>query len=58
MLENECCMLCSVSINLIYSSLFAVLSNKSLKVARKSKVDRISVGFKIVERIYEDHQYR
>lgn len=58
MLENKGGMSYSVSINLIYSSLFAVLSNRSLKAARKSKLDRISVGFNIVEEIYEDHQYR
>lgn len=58
MLENKGGMSYSVSINLIYLSLFAVLSNRSLKAARKSKLDRISVGFNTVEEIYEDHQYR
>lgn len=60
MLDNKVSygFLCSVSINLIYSPLFAVLSNRSLKAARKSKLDRISVGFNIVEKIHDDHQHR
>jgi len=48
----------SVSVKHIYLSLLAVLSDRSLKAARKSKLSRLSAGFNTVEEVSEVHRYR